>query len=87
MPVYTIRNVATDEVVEHFISYAELEEMLKDPNLRQEFCPIHIGDPISLGAKKPDSTFQKYVLGRIRDGQPKKYRDSFDRRFRIPREV
>ena len=66
------------------MSYSELEELLKDKNIEQVLTPIHIGDSVRLGIKKPPADFQKGIIGRMKATIPGNNLNS--RNFRIPRE-
>lgn len=59
------------------MSYKDLDKFKEDnPHLERYFAPEHLAgfaDPTRLnvpGVGKPDSTFEKYVINRIRDTVP-----------------
>jgi hypothetical protein len=77
MPIYQFYNKNTDEVEEHIMSHGRLDEFKKDnPHLERYFCPESLpgfGDGIRMnvaGVGKPDSTFEKYVINRIKEAVP-----------------
>jgi hypothetical protein len=37
MPLYTLKNVATGEIFEEMLTFAEYDEKLKDPNIIREW--------------------------------------------------
>ena len=86
MPIYTVENTKTGECEDINTSYDELEVMLKEnKHLRRVWKPIMIVDPVGIGVTKPDSTFQKHVLGRIKDKTGGKAIAS--KRWGIPKEI
>jgi hypothetical protein len=75
MPTYTFKVIETGEVQEHKMSYTVLDQFkLDNPHLEQhiflENFPVYSdGARLSVpGMGKPDSSFEKYVIGRIKDG-------------------
>ena len=71
MPWYTFQNTKTQEEYDLEMKYEELDPYLKkNKNVVRVFQPLTMGDPIKLGITRPDTTFQKYVLGRIKDAVP-----------------
>jgi hypothetical protein len=78
MPTYTFVNKNTNEVEEHRMSYTVLDQFKVDnPHLEQhifvENFPVYSdGSRLSVpGMGKADSTFEKYVIGRIKENTPK----------------
>lgn len=75
MPNYDFFNKDTNEIEEHSFSYTKLDEFKENnPHLEMYFTggnlPV-LSDGIRLsipGVKKCDSTFQKYVIDRIKHG-------------------
>ena len=74
MPSYDFLNKNTNEVEEHRMSYTVLDEFItNNPHLERyhsaENLPI-MSDGVRLsvpGMGKPDSTFEKYVIGRMKE--------------------
>jgi len=78
MPTYTFVNKETNEREEHRMSYTVLDQFKVDnPHLEQhiflENFPVYSdGSRLSVpGMGKADSTFEKYVINRIKEGVPK----------------
>jgi len=75
MSDYDFINKVTGEIKEYSMSYTKLDEFkTANPDLEMyfgaEFLPV-LSDGIRLsipGVKKCDSTFQKYVIDRIKHG-------------------
>lgn len=85
MAVYTFKNIETDEEKDYEMPMSELDDFeANNPDLRRVFKPILIADPINIGITKPDSTFQKYVLGKVKAKTGGK---AIERRWHIPREI
>jgi hypothetical protein len=77
MPRYDFLNSTTGEVEEHTMSYKDLDQFKVDnPHLERYFSTesLHVmsdGSRLSTpGTGKPDSTFEKYVIQRIKDTVP-----------------
>jgi hypothetical protein len=77
MPTYQFLNKETEEVEEHVMSYTKLDDFkLNNPQLERYFCPENLpifSDGIRMsvpGAGRPDSTFEKYVINRIKETVP-----------------
>jgi hypothetical protein len=77
MPTYQFLNKETKEVEEHVMSYTKLDDFkLNNPQLERYFCPENLpifSDGIRMsvpGAGRPDSTFEKYVINRIKETVP-----------------
>jgi len=75
MPRYDFRNIETGEVQEYVFSYTGYDQFkLDNPHLERHFTTenLHVmSDGIRLsvpGVKKCDSSFQKYVIDRIKHG-------------------
>lgn len=60
MPVYSMKNVETNEEFEITIKYVELETYLIDnPHIKQIFKKFPgYGDPVHLGIKRTDDGFR-----------------------------
>lgn len=77
MPTYTFVNTETNEIEEHRMSYTILDQFkLDNPKLEQhifaENLPV-FGDGMRMsvpGMGKADSTFEKYVINRIKESVP-----------------
>jgi hypothetical protein len=74
MPSYDFLNKNTNEIEEHRMSYTVLEQFkLDNPHLELhisfENLPVMSdGTRLSVpGMGKPDSTFEKYVIGRMKE--------------------
>jgi hypothetical protein len=74
MPTYTFVNTETNEREEHRMSYTVLDQFkLDNPHLEQhifaENFPVYSdGSRLSVpGMGKADSTFEKYVIGRMKE--------------------
>lgn len=77
MPTYDFLNKNTGEREEHRMSYTVLEQFkLDNPHLElhifSENLPVMSdGTRLSVpGMGKPDSTFEKYVIGRMKESIP-----------------
>jgi hypothetical protein len=77
MSTYTFRNTETDEIVEHKMSYKELDQFQIDNPILERYHSAEtlpsFGDAIRMsvpGTKKADSTFEKYVIDRIKTSVP-----------------
>ena len=92
MPTYPFMNKNTGEVEEHIMRLAEYDQFKADnPHLERYFSPeglVGLGDGIRMntpGTGQADSTFEKYVIGRMAESIPgntiKKYHKT-----KIPRE-
>jgi hypothetical protein len=81
---YTFEHKKSKKIIEIDIPYAELAQFIKEhPDYDQVFnCNVTKGH----GTPKADSTFQKYVLGRVAAALPKNniLKNS---RFGIPKEI
>lgn len=85
MPTYTFRNKTTDEIELHEMKIAERESFLEaHPDLEQVIVPQATLDAVRLGITKPDTTFQKYVLGRIKEQHP---HGSVEKRWNLAKEI
>lgn len=74
MPVYTFKNINTDEEFDLEMSIADREQYLKDnPDIQQILNKMNLGDPVKLGVTKNSrlTEFQKYVLPKIHKGAGK----------------
>ena len=77
MPTYTFVNKNTNEREEHRMSYTVLDQFkVENPHLEQhifaENFPVYSdGSRLSVpGMGKADSTFEKYVINRIKESVP-----------------
>jgi hypothetical protein len=77
MPTYTFMNKNTNEIEEHRMSYTVLDQFKVDnPHLEvhifAENYPVYSdGSRLSTpGMGKADSTFEKYVINRIKESVP-----------------
>ncbi len=87
MPTYTFRNKDTGEEFTEFMKISELDKYLEDnPNFESIIVACALVDPANIGIQKPPSDFQKYVLGKIRDNAPGANKETFGKRWNIPRE-
>jgi hypothetical protein len=75
--IYTFLNLNTNEVEEHTMRLAEYDEFKeKNPHLQRYFAPDGIpgfGDGMRMdtpGTGKADSTFEKYVINRMKETIP-----------------
>lgn len=69
---YEFLNLETNEIEAHSMKVAEYDGFVS-ANLhlsRYHSGPIAFGDAWRLGITRPDSTFEKYVIQRIRDTVP-----------------
>ena len=77
MPNYDFRNKETSEVTQHTMSYTKLDEFkANNPQLEQYHSAANLpvmsdGMRMSVpGVGKPDSTFEKYVINRMKETIP-----------------
>jgi hypothetical protein len=77
MPTYQFVNKNTGDVEEHTMRIAELDLFKENnPHLQRFFSPENLpgfGDGSRMntpGAGKADSTFEKYVINRIKESVP-----------------
>lgn len=70
MPNYTFeKHDGTTEI--HEMKISELDKFLTDnPQLTQVITPTFIGDPWKQGITKPDDSFSKYILGKVKERHP-----------------
>lgn len=65
-------NHTTGEIFDKTMKLAEYEQFkIDNPDITRYFTSEQntpLGDPVRLGITKPDSTFQKYVIDRIKNG-------------------
>ena len=86
MPIYTFENKETGEQFDIEMTMAERDQYEKDhPELFQVLGNINIGDPVRLGVTKPDSTFRKHILGKVKEAHPKA--DNLERRYTVEKEI
>lgn len=77
MPNYDFLNKNTNEVEEHSMKIAELDSFVENnPHLERYHSAKNLprfGDGLRMdtpGIGKPDSTFEKYVIGRMKETIP-----------------
>lgn len=77
MATYTFLNKNTNEVEEHSMKISELDNFkLENPHLERYFAAENLpvfGDGMRMntpGVGKADSTFEKYVINRIKESVP-----------------
>jgi hypothetical protein len=77
MPVYQFRNIDTNEIEEHMMSYTKLDEFKdQNPHLERHFAPEHLpvlGDSMRMSLPKysqGDSAFEHNVIQRIKETVP-----------------
>jgi hypothetical protein len=77
MPRYDFKNSVTNEIETHTMSWLDLEQFKKNnPNLERYHSAENLprfGDGIRMstpGTGQPDSTFEKYVIGRMAETIP-----------------
>jgi hypothetical protein len=75
--IYTFLNLNTNEIEEHTMRLAEYDEFkLNNPHLERHFTPEGLpgfGDGMRMdtpGTGKADSTFEKYVINRMKETIP-----------------
>lgn len=72
MPHYDFINTKTKKEFDMWCSISEMEQYLKDnPHIKFHVKTMSLGDSVKLGITKPDSSFQKYVLGPMKKAHPK----------------
>lgn len=77
MPNYVFLNKETNQIEEHRMSYKDLDAFKEsNPNLERYFSAENLpqfGDTMRMSVNaglKPDSTFEKYVIGRMKETIP-----------------
>lgn len=77
MATYTFLNKNTNEIEEHSMKISELDNFkLENPQLERYFAAENLpvfGDGMRMntpGVGKADSTFEKYVINRIKESVP-----------------
>lgn len=77
MATYTFLNQNTNEIEEHSMKISELDNFkLENPHLERYFAAENLpvfGDGMRMntpGVGKADSTFEKYVINRIKESVP-----------------
>ena len=77
MATYTFLNKNTNEIEEHSMKISELDKFkLENPHLERYFAAENLpvfGDGMRMntpGVGKADSTFEKYVINRIKESVP-----------------
>jgi hypothetical protein len=77
VPIYQFLNKESGEVEEFVMSHSKLDEFKEsNPHLERYFSPETLpgfGDGIRMnvaGVGKPDSSFEKYVINRIKETVP-----------------
>jgi len=88
MPTYTFENKRTKKVFIKEMKIAELDDYLRDnPTVSQVLVANSTLDAVRIGVKKPDSTFQKYILGRVKEAIPGNNLGGPNQKFSIPKEI
>jgi hypothetical protein len=77
VPTYVFKDINTGELSEHVMSYTKLDDFkAQNPNLIRHMTSDNLpilsdGMRMSVpGIGKPDSTFEKYVIGRMKESIP-----------------
>jgi hypothetical protein len=77
MPTYQFKNLDTNEIEEHTMRIAELDEFKeKNTHLERYFSPeglAGLGDGMRMstpGTGQADSTFEKYIINRMKETIP-----------------
>lgn len=77
MPTYKFRNKDTNEVTEHVMRIAELDEFKQNNPQLERYFDVEglagLGDGMRMdtpGTGKADSTFEKYVIQRMKESIP-----------------
>jgi len=74
MPTYVFKNTDTDEIVEKVMRISEYDQFIKDnPNFQRHYEAtdvVPLVDPALVGAQKPPSDFQKYIVDSIQKRNP-----------------
>jgi hypothetical protein len=77
MSTYTFRNTETNEIVEHSMSYKDLDQFQIDNPTLERYHSVatlpSLGDPMRMnvgGVGKPDKAFEQGVIQRIKDNVP-----------------
>lgn len=87
MPTYSYLNTETNEEIDVVMSMSEMDQYEKDnPHLQRIYSKMNIVDPVTVGALKPPSDFQKYVLGKVKT-VPGADSSKIEKRWTIPKEV
>ncbi len=71
MPIYTFKNLNTDEIEEHTLRISEYDKFKEDNPHLERYIDGSPGmsDPVRLGLKKPSDGFRE-VLRKIQKGSP-----------------
>jgi len=77
VPTYVFKDVNTGDLSEHVMSYTKLDEFkTQNPHLIRHMTSDNLpilsdGSRLSVpGTGQPDSTFEKYVIGRMKETIP-----------------
>jgi hypothetical protein len=85
MPTYDLLHKPTGEVIEKFLTIAQMEAFLKEnPDYEITFRQMNVGDPVAMGITQPPSDFLKYVIKPIEKRYFGKSRES---RYHAKREI
>ena len=78
MPLYDFKNLKTGEVETKMMSIADMQEYVKDPNIRQVIgAPKVIGETLGSVARKAGDGW-KEVQDKIKKGLPPRLRDNIN---------
>tara|TARA_R110000868_G_C10847119_1_gene760530 strand:+ start:424 stop:660 length:237 start_codon:yes stop_codon:yes gene_type:complete len=69
MPVYTLKNIQTEEQWDVICSWSELKTSLEDPNLQQVLVPLNIiGNRMGNSDTKVPDGFKDLLKNKIKKG-------------------
>jgi hypothetical protein len=83
--IYSFEDQETGEQFELEMTYDQLKVFLENNTNLNQIFQMNIGDPIRLGITRPDTAFQKYVLGKVKETNP--LGGAVERRYTIPKEI
>lgn len=69
MPIYTLKDKTTGEIFDKKLSISEYESYLKEnTNLERYYSTVPgMVDPVRAGIIRPDASFEKHVIGRMKE--------------------
>jgi len=86
MAVYTFRHKRTKKEKTIEMKISELDTYKEaNPLWEQILTTMKIVDPVGINVTKADTAFSKYVLGKIKKGNP--LGGAIERRYTIPKEI